>query len=255
MKKKFSFIFFTLLFFLALTKIENVLAQKRHLTAGFYPVEDKEAEVGDILSKGPNGLVRSSKVGDPNLFGVVVKEATIIFNKKTPDSLLVATEGEVFVKVTNKNGEIKKGDFITSSEIPGVGQKMTESGMALGIALEDFNQEKGEILVSLGIQYVSIPGIGAKPKLRDFLKLIISSLEKPENFPVVLRYIFALFVAGGTFLLGFLFTVRTMQKGIEAIGRNPLARRSIHIAIFLNLVGITFLTLAGLGIALFVILY
>lgn len=244
-----------LIIFLFLTKTNNTLGQEKQLAAGYYPVIDKEVKVGEILSKGPGGLVKAKAPGDSNLFGVVIEEATIIFHKKTPDSLLVASEGEVLVKVTNKNGEIKKGDFITSSDIPGVGQKMTESGTALGIALEDFNEKEGEILVDLSVQYVSIPGVGAKPRLSDFFQLMTKHLEKPENFPIVLRYIFAILLAGSTFFFGFAFAVRTMQRGIEAIGRNPLARRSIQVAIILNLIGVALLTLAGLGVALFAILY
>jgi len=39
------------------------------------------------------------------------------------------------------------------------------------------------------------------------------------------------------------------------MGRNPLAKESIRMAMILNLIGILILTMAGLGLALFVILY
>ena len=45
------------------------------------------------------------------------------------------------------------------------------------------------------------------------------------------------------------------QQLIEAIGRNPLAKSSIQIAILLDLTGILVLTAAGVGLALFIILY
>jgi len=252
MKKTFFFLLFILSGF---AFSHSLFAQSKVQTAGYYLVIDKEAKVGDILAKSKEGLVRAKIPGDPNIFGVVVESATIILHKKTPDSLLVATEGEVLVRVTNKNGEIKKGDFITSSDIPGIGQKMTQSGTALGKALENFNEPEGTILVSLNIQYVSLPGGIEKPRLSDFFQLMIRHLEKPENLPMVLRYIFALLIAGGSFLFGFFFSIRTMQKGVEAIGRNPLAKRSIQLAVGLNLLGVIILTLAGLGIALFAILY
>jgi len=248
---------FFLLFFLFLGFIfsQVLFAESKVQTAGYYPVVDKEAKVGDILAKSKEGLIRAKVPGDPNIFGVVVENAIIILNKKTQDSLLVASEGEVMVRVTNKAGEIKKGDFITTSDIPGVGQKMTQSGTALGKALEDFNEPEGMILVSLNIQHVSLPGGIEKPRLSDFFQLVVRNLERPENFPMVLRYIFALLVATGSFLVGFSFSIRAMQKGIEAIGRNPLAKRSIQLAVGLNLIGVIILTLAGLGIALFAILY
>jgi hypothetical protein len=243
------------LVFLSFSFFNFLFAQSKVQTGGYYPVGDKEAKIGDILAKSKEGLVRAKIPGDPNIFGVVVDSATIILNKKTPNSLLVATEGEIPVRVTNKAGEIKKGDFITSSDIPGVGQKMVQSGTALGRALENFNEPEGTILVSLNIQYVSLTGGAGKPKLSDFFQLVARNLEKPENFPMVLRYIFALLVAAGSFLFGFFFSIRAMQRGVEAIGRNPLAKRSIQLAVGLNLIGVIILTLAGLGIALFAILY
>jgi hypothetical protein len=248
-------IFLFLFLFLGFSFFQFLFAQSKVQTAGYYPVVDKEAKVGDILAKSKEGLIRAKIPGDPNIFGVVVDSATIILHKKTPDSLLVATEGEVLVRVTNKAGEIKKGDFITSSDIPGVGQKMVQSGTALGRALENFNESEGTILVNLNIQYVSLPGGIEKPRLSDFFQLVVRNLERPENFPIVLRYIFALLIAAGSFLFGFFFSIRAMQRGVEAIGRNPLAKRSIQLAVILNLIGVIILTLAGLGIALFAILY
>lgn len=253
MKKKF---FFFCLFFVLLEIWQNkTLAEKQQLTAAYYPVIDKEVAVGDILAKSQDGLKKASAPCDPNIFGVVIEEAMVIFHKKTPDSFLVATEGEVPVKVTNKNGEIKRGDFITSSDVAGIGQKMNQSGTALGTALEDFNEKEGTILVGLNVQHVSLPGAGAKPRLSDFFQLMTKHLERPENFPLVLRYIFAILLAAVSFFFGFSFAVRTMQKGVEAIGRNPLAKRSIQAAIVLNLIGVAFLSLAGLIVALIVILY
>lgn len=254
MKKKFFF-FYISLSFVFLTIWQNKILAETQLTASYYPVKDKEVVAGNILVKSEDGLKKATIAGDPNIFGVVVEEAMVIFHKKTPDSVLVATEGEVPVKVTNKNGEIRRGDFITSSDIPGIGQKMTQTGTALGIALEDFNNKEGTILVSLRVQHISLPGAGAKPRLSDFFQLMTKHLERPENFPLVLRYIFAILLAATSFFFGFSFAVRTMQKGVEAIGRNPLAKRSIQAAIVLNLIGVAFLTLAGLGVALFVILY
>lgn len=232
-----------------------VKAQSFPMIASYYPVVDQEAKEGDILAKSAQGLIRAKMIADPNIFGVVIEKAIITLHRSTPESLLVATQGTVLVKVTNKAGEIKKGDFITSSEIPGVGQKLNQSGTALGKALENFNGEEGKILVNLDINYISLPGASGKPTLREIWQLIAEGLERPENFPIVLKYIFALLLAAGSFFFGFTFSIKTMQRGVEAIGRNPLAKRSIQAAIVLNLIGVVILTLAGLGLALFAILY
>jgi hypothetical protein len=39
------------------------------------------------------------------------------------------------VKVSTKNGDIQPGDYITTSDIPGVGMKATEPGRVIGKAL------------------------------------------------------------------------------------------------------------------------
>ncbi len=243
------------LFFGFFILAQFVFAESVPTIASYYPVVDRDAQEGDILAKTAQGLMKAKKPADPNLFGVVVEKAVIALNRPTPDSLLVATQGTVLVKVSDRAGKIQKGDFITSSEIPGVGEKLNQSGMALGRAMENFENGEGKILVNLDIKYVNLPGTGGKPTLREILRLVGEGMQKPENFPVVLKYLFALLLAIGSFFFGFTFSIRTMQKGVEAIGRNPLAKRSIQTAIFLNLVGVVILTLAGLGLALFAILY
>jgi hypothetical protein len=177
----------------------------------------------------------------------------MVFGKETTSTLPVISYGETLVRVTNKNGEIKKGDFITSSNKPGVGQKATESGYVVGKALEDFNQEEGLILVFVDLHYLSFPQ--KTPSFSGILQEIFSALRIPQNVPEVLRYVFAILLGGISFIFGFIFFMRTLREGVIGISRNPLAKRSIQTAMVLNLIGISILTLAGIGLALFVILY
>ena len=62
-------------------------------------------------------------------------------------------------------------------------------------------------------------------------------------------------LGGGAFVLGFVSFARSLRSGVEAVGRNPLAKSSIQLAMVLNLGGILTLTMAGIGLALFVIFY
>ena len=62
-------------------------------------------------------------------------------------------------------------------------------------------------------------------------------------------------MGGGSFIIGFFSFIKAQREGVAAIGRNPLAKESVKAAMILNLIGIFILTLAGLGLALFVILY
>lgn len=253
MKEIKKIIFFPLIFLGLFILSESVLAQGLPSIAKNLEVADSEVKVGDIISQTKEGLFRSNIPYDENIVGVVGETPILVFSKPTPTTLPIVFFGETLVRVSNINGEIKKRDFITSSKKPGIGQKAIQSGFVLGKALEDFNQEEGLIRAEINIQYRDIAPVAISPT--TIFSKIIEGLGRPENIPEVLKYIFALSLAGGSFLLGFFFFVRTLREGIVGISRNPLAKKSITIAMVLNLIGILILTLAGLGLALFVILY
>jgi hypothetical protein len=63
-----------------------------------------------------------------------------------------------------------------------------------------------------------------------------------------LRYLLAFIIAIVSFGLGFLYFGRVIKTGVEAIGRNPLASRTIQATIFVNIV-IT-IVIVGTGLAL-----
>jgi hypothetical protein len=73
----------------------------------------------------------------------------------------LALAGRVLVKVTNENGAIKKGDFLTTSSTPGhamkcpmetAEDKLKARGTVLGKALESFDGEVGKIEALVGLQ-------------------------------------------------------------------------------------------------------
>jgi hypothetical protein len=234
---------------------EIILAQELPLIARNLEVIDPEARTGDIVSQAEEGLIRTSSPYDENIIGVVAEDPIMVFGKETTTTLKIISFGETSVKVSNINGEIKKGDFITSSDKPGIGQKATESGFAVGQAMQDFNQEEGLIVVFVQPQKILFPSTPVAGGIIDQLLQSLSKLMLPETIPEVLRYIFALLVGGGSFIIGFFSFIRALKEGLTATGRNPLAKGSIRTAMILNLIGILILTLAGLALALFVILY
>lgn len=247
MKKRFLFLINSFLFFSLF-----VFAQDLPLVAKNLEINDSEINVGDIISQSKEGFIKCKIPYDQNIIGVIGEKPILIFGRPSPTTFPVITLGETLVKVSNANGEIKKGDFITCSQKPGVGQKATESGFVVGKALEDLKQDEGLIRTEINIQYQSLISY---PPPSAILGKIWELLGKPENFPKFLRYIFAIILGGGSFFSGFFFFVRALREGLEAMGRNPLARRSIQFGMIINLVAISLLTLAGLGLALFVIIY
>lgn len=215
----------------------------------------EKVEEGDVICQENEMFVKCKNPYDQKIAGVIGENATLIFGKEREGSEILVYLGLARVKVSNSNGEIKKGDFLTSSKKAGFAQKATISGYVLGRALEDFSGEEGKILAQINIQYQQLTSETQKVSLYSLFKKILEQMGKGENLPQTLRYIFAIFLALISFLFGFLYFGRVLREEIAAIGRNPLAKGSIRTITILNLIGIAILTIAGLSLALFVILY
>lgn len=243
---------FLLIFLLLFIFSGIVFADDFSFIAKNLEVNDREAKIGDIISQTEEGLFRSSISYDPNIIGVAGETPILVFGRPTTTTLPIVSFGETLIRVSNVNGEIKRGDFVTSSEKPGIGQKATGAGFIVGKALENFNEEEGTIRAEINIQYQYNPN---ETPMTSIFSHLLKQFGKPENFPDILKYIFALILGGGSFLIGFFTFINALRKGLEATGRNPLAKRSIQLAMILNLIAIIILTAAGLGLALFVILY
>jgi len=243
-----------LILLLSIFVSEIVFSQVTPSIAKNLEIKDLQAQKGDIVSVKGNEIFRTNIPYDENILGVIGEKPILVFGKKTTTTLPVISFGEALVKVSTQNGKIKKGDYITSSNKPGVGQKATESGLVLGRAMENFENGEGIIPVFINVQYLNLsppqrPGIGG------IIQELLPTLKFEKNLPKFLRYLIAIFLAGISFLFGFLFFARTLREGIAGISRNPLAKESIQGAMILNLIGISILTLAGIILALFVIFF
>ncbi len=253
MRKFFIFIFISLAVFLGTI----IFAEDDYFfsqTATQFEVSDENAMPGDVIVKKEGELLRSARPYDPDLFGVVAFNPVITIGKETPGSLPIVTFGVALVRVSANYEEIKEGDYITSSDKSGIARKAPYPGFVLGKALEGFDGEEGliNVLIHPHEAVFDIEDSWQEMTVWEAIGRIISALER--DVPNVLRYIFALLLAGGSFIVGFRAFSRNLKEGITGISRNPLAKGSIRLAMILNLIGIVVITLAGLGIALFVIL-
>jgi len=213
------------------------------------PIADNKGNPGDIVSYDNGQYVLSSKPYDPSIFGVIVEDPSISFEDlNLNQSKLVTSVGEVLLNVSSKYGDIKEGDLVTSSEIPGVGVKATESGQVIGFALEDFtpenSEEIGQIYVLLDIR-TSFISKGASGNILDILR---NSITSPFMTPIEsLRYLLAIAVVFASFVIGFSSFGKITGTSVEALGRNPLAGGSIRKVIIFNFI-LTFVIMA-MGIA------
>ena len=112
---------------------------------------------GDIFSSS-NGvlkggvLTKTQKQYDELILGVYYSTSDSLTSKLR--LLPYKVEGIYNVKYNSENGLIHKGDLVTSSSVPGEAMKATQSGMTLGIALEDAIAHTGLIKIRILIQYV-----------------------------------------------------------------------------------------------------
>ncbi|MFZ2664063.1 MAG: hypothetical protein WAX66_01760 [Patescibacteria group bacterium] len=215
------------------------------------PFAEGVGKTGDIISYVGSQYTLSSKMYDSNMVGVVVDNPAVSFEDRTlTNSKLITSVGEVLVNVSSKYGDIKEGDYVTSSDIAGVGVKALESGQVLGIALEDFNnsgsEEIGQVYVLLDIE-TSFVDASMSKNLLDTLK---NSLTSPFMTPIeALRYLLAIAIVFASFVIGFSSFGKITGTSVEALGRNPLAGGTIRKVIFFNF-AMTFIIMAiGLGIA------
>lgn len=247
-------VFFMVVLFLASSMLGRVIsvahAQSSDNSSGiavYIQVLDKKVVEGDIITLSKDGYVLSGVPYDPNLFGVVVNDPAIVFESDQPNSHAVVSQGKVLMRVSTVNGNIKKGDLVTSSTIHGVGQRATENGFIMATALEDYaGKDIGKILVVLSVGH----GVVSSDTRGNLLKSFEFALKAPYMSPLsALRYVFAAVMVIGSFLIAVGYFGRVSSVGIEALGRNPLAGKLIIFSVVLNIFLAFIIVAVGIGVA------
>lgn len=157
----------------------------------------------------------------------------------------VATNGHFEVLVSNQNGPIASGDYITVSALPGIGMKGGEkesmvAGKALGVfdgtsnvvGQASLKEGTGSRKVAIGRVRMDI-GIARNPLVKSTDANLPAALEKVveaiANKPVSPAKVY---LSLGIFLATALITGTVLYAGlrssITAIGRNPLSKKSIN---------------------------
>lgn len=204
-------------------------------TAIGIPVLDKVAD-GDIITSSPQGYKLSTSPYDPAIFGVVSLKPAVYFNDTTASkNVPVISTGEVLVRVSSKNGNIASGQFITSSSTPGVGEKATDNGYVLGRAMQSYSSndpsKTGLILVTLQPHFAQLTNNITHNVFNAFTLGLNDAFNSPLG---VIRYFVAGAITLSSFFFGFRFFARASNRGVEAIGRNPLAKQAILFSVFIN---------------------
>jgi len=224
--------------------------------ATLYPTNVKNMKDGSVVSNSEQGAILSIVPYDSQVLGVVSRDAAIqISTNDSPNTVPVMSNGSMYVLVSTQQGNIQKGDYLTTSTIPGVAVKATKSGYVLGTALEDYSSnnpaQSGLIAIDLNLHYFNTkPTLAGS--LTDILKLALLPASGNSPSPIF-KYIVAALVVLASLVLAFLTFGRTAAKGVEALGRNPAASTIIHIGIIFNVGIVVVIVLAGLAVAFMIL--
>ena len=101
--------------------------------------------------KGNNSVTSTLRAYDPNLLGVVVGSPGLTLGDSSADGVRVATYGRALVNVSSENGPIEVGNYLTSSNAPGVAMRADKGGSVIGQALTSYNgSSTGSVVVLIG---------------------------------------------------------------------------------------------------------
>ncbi len=108
----------------------------------------------------------------------------------------------------------------------------------------------GKISLAIDIK----PAIIATSSRNNLIESLRQALLAPTLTPLAsLRYLLAILIAVSAFVLGFVYFGRVARQGVESLGRNPLASRTIQLNVIINLI-LTVVIMAGGLILAYVIL-
>jgi hypothetical protein len=122
----------------------------------FSVLSDLEAgTVVTMAEEGYKSVRAANKAYDSQVVGIVSDNPSIIAGRvESEKKVVVAMMGVVSVKVSDINGEVRKGDLLTSSSISGYAMKAVDykPGTIIGKALEDLAGKSGNIKVLVNLQ-------------------------------------------------------------------------------------------------------
>jgi len=199
-----------------------------------------------LSAKDPNKVEPLTLANVNDMFGVAISpsDAPITVSGDSGTQVYVATSGQYDVLVSNQNGIIKAGDYISISALNGIGMKaIDDQPTILGRAAADLTSNNilqnnvkvksgsGDQVVSIGVVPVTIaiagnPNVGhGTGNLPGFLQVASNNIAaKPvaasRVYAGIAVLLLSAFISGAVLYSG-------VRGSLLSIGRNPLARHSI----------------------------
>lgn len=186
------------------------------------------------------------------IHGVVVgaNESALLLGRDD-EKIYVSNGGRLTVLVSDQNGDIKPGDYVTVSSISGIGMRAGDyDSVVLGKAIETFssndanqiigtakvkNSTGGEQQIRIGRLMVDV-SIGKNPLMKndnslpDTLRRASEIIAGKPVSPVRVYISLAILICS-TIIAGSLI-YSAVRSSLIAIGRNPLSKKSIIRGLF-----------------------
>lgn len=229
---------------LGLMLVPTAVFAESAISQGF--TTDEKLQSGTIVSMddGSKGVEQASTANVDRLLGVVSETSLVELADDGTNQVQVVTNGRAVVLVSDINGDIKAGDYITASPLRGVGMKTAETGIVIGTAQANFSDveetsqrtvkdESGkERVITVGLLPVQIDVThyqkqdDKKSVVPQFILNIAHAVSGKEVS--VVRVLAALLVlVVGTISIGVMLYA-SVRSSIASIGRNPLAAAAVN---------------------------
>lgn len=225
---------------------EALAPQGPAVTQGYSSDEFLQRGMIVRLSAKEQGKIETVEIKDAEkMHGIVVdpNDAPVTLSSDG-SKVFVATSGRYEVLVSNQNGPIKPGDYVTISAIRGIGMKAgDEDKMAIGRAITAFDGAAGvvsstsvkkgseDIPVKIGRIEVDI-AVGRNPLMKIPEPNLPTALQKAtqsiagheisaaRTYTAVLIFVLTTISAATLMYSG-------IRSGVISLGRNPLSRKTI----------------------------
>lgn len=233
-------------------------------------ITDEQLPLSAIVSLKDNAddrVVASNTGNVDKMIGVVIdrSDASISVSDGKENEVQVAKTGTLQVLVSDINGAIEQGDYITASPINGVGMRATGSTKVIGIAQNNLingvsqqvnNADGTQQNVRVGTVSVLVSVSGYIDKSENSfiprpVQEIANTLAGRTVSPLPILLSLGVFVVTLIIVTAIIYSM--VRNGIISVGRNPLSSG----AIYRNVVQLSVLIiglLVGAGILIYFIL-
>jgi hypothetical protein len=220
-----------------------------------------------LKSDSSDEVIPATHENADSLLGVVVSANTSSLSliNNLSNQVQIATSGTLRVLVSDINGTISRGDFITASPITGVGMRATNNARIVGVAQGPIEGATTETIKSSDNteQTVTIGEVPVLVNVSSYFKqpdktLIPSTIQNIAN-AVAGRNVNTLpiIISAGIFVVSLIVAViiiySMIRNAIISVGRNPLSQSAVYRNV-IQMSGLVILILAASFIAIYLVL-